>query len=32
MYLAIAVNGVTEHEDLTDDDVPETISLQPEEA
>jgi F-type H+-transporting ATPase subunit a len=33
MYLAIAVNHVTgHHEDLTDGDVPETMTLQPEEA
>ncbi|HUD06128.1 MAG TPA: F0F1 ATP synthase subunit A [Candidatus Saccharimonadales bacterium] len=32
MYLAIAVNHTTAHEDLTDDSVPETISLEPESA
>ncbi len=32
MYLAIAVNHITEHESLTNDAVPETIQLQAEEA
>lgn len=32
MYLAITVNHVTGHEDLTEEDVPETIGLQAEEA
>jgi F-type H+-transporting ATPase subunit a len=32
MYLAIAVNHSTEHDNLTDERVPETIRLQPEEA